>query len=116
MLGGWPSLSPPEVRYGWTRDGGDASTVWLWRAEQRQIDWSGIMRDALAADAVLVVPPAASTNPDLTDYERGDNRHNAELIRRLQSSGVFANPVPMRIGTHAKIDILVYVERRRPAG
>lgn len=108
MLGGWPSLSPPEIRYGWTRDGLEASTLWLWRAEDRQIDWRHVMRDALAADAVLVVPPGESKNEGLTPYERADNRHNAELMRRLQATGTFAEPVAMRIGTSMKTDVLVF--------
>jgi hypothetical protein len=120
FLGGWRSLSPPEIRYGWTRDGLDATTTWLWRSEERQIDWANVMREALASDAVLVVPPsAASIIPNTLGrtYERADNRHNAELIQRLETSGQFAQPVPFRIGTREQADLLVY--RRlafRPSG
>ncbi len=114
MLGGWPSLSPPEIRYGWTRDGLDASVMWLWRTEDRQIAWPRVMRDVFGADAVVVVPPSASKNEGLTPYERADNRHNGELMQRLQASGEFADPVAMRIGTYAKTDVLVYV-RARPS-
>jgi hypothetical protein len=99
FLGGWGSLSPPEIRYGWTRDGHDATVRWLWRFEDRTIDWPHVESEALASDAVLVVPPG-TPGPD--------NPHNAELLRRLEASHRFGAPIPFTIGTRAPIEVLVY--------
>lgn len=114
FIGGWPSMSPPEIRYGWTRNGADARTLWLWRAEERAIDWTHVMGDALTSDAVLVVPPAAAMRTRA--YEQKDNRHNAELMRRLEASRMFEPPVPFRVGTREIIDVLVYRGHARRGG
>jgi hypothetical protein len=106
FLGGWGSLSPPEIRYGWTRDGHDATVRWLWRFEDRTIDWPRVEAEALASDAVLVVPPG-TPGPD--------NPHNAELLRRLEASHRFAAPVPFTIGTRAPIEVLVYLREGDPS-
>jgi hypothetical protein len=114
LIGGWPSLSAPEIRYGWTRDGRDAEVTWLWRSEERRLDWSAMMATALASDAVLIVPPTATTAPVLGatyTYELADNRHNAELIHRLETTGQFLAPVPFPISTDEKIDLLLYRHR-----
>lgn len=104
-LGNWGSLSPPEIRYGWTRAGHDASVTWLWRFEDRTIDWPSAEAEALASDAVLVVPPGTPGR---------DNQYNAELVRRLAASGRFGAPVPFTIGTRAPIDLLLYRKVHRP--
>jgi hypothetical protein len=109
FLGSWGCLSPPEIRYGWTRSGDKASAVWLWRFENQDIDWPRVESEAMASDAVLVVPPNAARA--LYGPELEDNRFNAELIRRLEVSHEFVAPMPFRIGTRVPVDLLVY--RRR---
>jgi hypothetical protein len=114
FMGGFPSMSPPEIRYGWTRDGSDVSVIWLWRFEERQIDWPKVMEEALRSDAVLVDPsPSAlmSDSESLAGQELLDNRYSAELIERLRASGTFENPVPFRAGTHKSLELLVYLRK-----
>jgi hypothetical protein len=103
-LGNWGSLSPPEIRYGWTRSGDEATVIWLWRFEWRTIDWRSVEAEALASDAVLVVPPGTPGR---------DNQYNAELVRRLEASGRFDPPVPFTIGTRAPIELLLYRRMHR---
>jgi hypothetical protein len=103
-LGNWGSLSPPEIRYGWTRSGDEATVTWLWRFEWRTIDWRRVEAEAVASDAVLVVPPGTPGR---------DNQYNAELVRRLEASGTFEPPVPFTIGTRAPIALLLYRRMRQ---
>lgn len=112
FIGGWPSLSPPEICYGWTRDGQTASAEWLWRFEERRIDWPTVMHTALASDAVVVIPPEAAAQG--SHHVRADSQHNAEFVRRLQASREFDQPVLFRIGTVERVDALVYQRRRPP--
>lgn len=118
FLGGWPGLTPPELRYAWTRDGAEADTEWLWRFEDGAIDWEKVMHSALASDAVLVVPPGAipPRDPRLAVDERTDNRHNAEFMAKLAVSGVFSPPVRLRAGQRHPVDLLLYRRTRSDAG
>jgi hypothetical protein len=111
FLGGWPSLSQPEIRYDFMRDGkGDVAATWLWRSDEGEIDWATAMREVMRSDAVLVIPPAALLTR--TDYERQDNLHNAELISRVRATGAFEEAVPFRIGTLEPVDALLFKHLR----
>ena len=109
VMGGWPSLTPPEIRYAWTRDGVDATVETLWRFENGAIDWTKVMQHALASDLVLVVPPGRPLPQDSASSGVFpiDNRYNAELITRLERSGKFER---VEIG---KADLLAYRRRRQ---
>jgi hypothetical protein len=110
FLGGWPSLTPPEVQFGWKRAGGDADVQWLWRFEQGAIDWPNVMKTALSSDVVLVVPPGARHRVDERMHidENADNLHNAEFLTSLQNSGAFAPPTRFAIGTHEPVELILF--------
>ena len=118
FLGGWPSLSPPEIRFGWRIAGRQAAVEWLWRFEDGSIDWQRVMARVEQSDAVLVVPPGARhrVSRPLGIDENIDNRHNSELIRRLMRSGAFDAPLPFRIGREEPITLLVFRKRFRASG
>jgi hypothetical protein len=117
FLGGWPSLSPPEIRYAWRRGGDDAEVAWLWRFEDGPIDWSRVMKTVTESDVVLVVSPDARMPVDarLEVDENIDNRHNAEFIARLERSGVVRGPERFVIGTRHRVELLLYRPKTRPS-
>jgi hypothetical protein len=114
FLGGWPSYSEPEIRYGWLRDGQNARLAPLWRADGPPIDWPTVLDRISRSDAVLVIPPAAPARLTAANqrWERADNRHNRELISHVERSGRFESPVTLRIGDRVPVDVMVYVRRR----
>ena len=116
FAGAWPSLSPPEVRYAWMREGGDARVRWLWRFEEGPIDWTRVMCDVAASDLVLVVPPGVQPRGDerLAVARGVDNQHDAELIARIESSRAFNGPLRVRAGRVEPVELLVYVKRPVP--
>ncbi len=107
-LGGWSSLSPPEVRHAWVRNGQDAEVGWLWNCEDPPIDWQKVMATALDADSVFVVAPEASSREAFTQC---DNAHNREFIERINASGRFATPVRVPIGNRERAEVLVFAKR-----
>jgi hypothetical protein len=111
FLGGWSSLSPPEVRYAWLSRGGDADVQLLWDAERPPIDWKITVDRAFASDAVFVVSPDARAAEEFT---RRDNAHNGELIARLRQSGRFEEPVTIAIGDRDRAQVLLF--RNKKAG
>lgn len=112
FLGGWSSLSPPEVRYAWLSRGGDADVQLLWDAERPAIDWKATLERAFASDAVFVVSPEARTADEFT---RRDNAHNAELIARLRQSGRFHEPVLLPIGDRDRAQVLLFKNKKAGA-
>ena len=107
-LGGWSSLSPPEVRYAWLSRGANAEVRWLWNAEEPPIEWNKTMKNALASDAVFVVSPQARASRPFTQR---DNTHNAELITRLEQSGRFGPPVAIPIGQRELATVVLFVRK-----
>lgn len=110
ILGGWPTLTPPELRYAWRSVGRNASVDRLWFLESGAIDWGTVMRRAGERDAIAVVEPGSrrASPPQLAVDLNAENQHNAEFIRRLETQGGFAPPISIVIGRDQRATVRIY--------
>ena len=109
MMGIFPGISPPEIRYAWLRRGEDADVRWLWSADEPSIDWNRIMSAARTSDAVIVVSPGDATT--MRGFEWRDNKYDAEMVARLSASRAFAPPRAMSGGVPDRHTVLLYTRR-----
>jgi hypothetical protein len=116
IMGGWPTLTPPELRYAWRAAGRNASVDRLWFLESGPIDWNAVMRRAGERDAIVVVEPGSGrrTDPKFAVDLNIENQHNAEFIRRLEARGGFASPIRIVIGRDEQATVRVYRRESSP--
>jgi hypothetical protein len=110
FMGGWPSMSPPEVAWAFRKSGQNVTVRWLWRFEEGPIDWERVMTEAVESDLVAVVRPGARHRADarLKIDSNIDNTHNLEFANRLTGVGQFAEVGIITVGRREPVAVRIY--------
>jgi len=113
-LGGGRVFDPPHLQSPWV--GGAATNtspmkypypIWLWRYEDGPIKWQKVMDGAEHSDVVVTAPSYVG---DESNKEDLDNQHNAEFADRLSHDPLFQQPIHLKMGQFAPIDVEVFVK------
>jgi len=115
-LGGGRQLNPEAIQYPWIkRVGSTGDSVlnfpnvnWLWRYEDKVIDWQQVIASAESSDIVLT-PPEYRGEARLK--ENLDNQFNAEFSHRVSSLPDFRGPIQLTVGRFEAITLDVFAKK-----
>jgi 4-amino-4-deoxy-L-arabinose transferase-like glycosyltransferase len=114
-LGAGRAFDPPHIESPWVMDPASANISvaqlpfanWLWRYEDGPLDWQKVMKGADHSDIVVTAPGYVG---EVSNKEDLDNQYNAELADRLSHDSLFQQPVHLKMGRFAPVDVLVFVK------
>jgi len=116
VLGDGLHLGEPQIRYAWAVDGKLKTRVERlvpWGDRNGPIDWDRVMAAVRESDIVVTAPGYTGKNSgqDLA----AENRHNSELVHRLEGSPGFSGPIRFWMGRFEPAEVDVFVRERQPS-
>jgi 4-amino-4-deoxy-L-arabinose transferase-like glycosyltransferase len=115
-LGGGREFDPPAIAYPWVAAAASThlgtfavpDATWLWRYEDRPLDWQKVMNSAAQSDFVITVPEYVG---EVINKEDKDNQYNSEFADRLSLDSRFQGPIRFQTGRFEPIEIVVFSKR-----
>jgi 4-amino-4-deoxy-L-arabinose transferase-like glycosyltransferase len=108
-LGNGSAFNPPQIIYPWVRANEPIKQEkWLWRYEEGEIDWNKVEDIIKSGDAIITAPEYIGDKSDKQDL---DNKHNLELVQRLEKNPDFLSPISLMMGRDNNVKILVFFRK-----
>jgi 4-amino-4-deoxy-L-arabinose transferase-like glycosyltransferase len=108
-LGNGAAFNTPQIIYPWIRANEPIEQEkWLWRYDEGEIDWNKVEAIIRTANTIVTAPEYIGNKSDKQDL---DNKHNLELVQRLQKNSDFLVPISLMMGRNNDVKVLVFFRK-----